>query len=512
MSDNEKEIYRFSEAPIWELQRDYFEKQGIKAWQSDQVPQYITSNPYIATAYAEMIFGFLLDQSSKDKGMDLVTILELGAGSGRLAYHVLMELTALLKEADIELPPFRYVMSDLPLQNIGFWQQHERLLPFVKQGLLDFARFDAVQDTELHLLEAGVTVRPGDLEQPLLLIANYFFDSVPQELIYVDESKIYECRVSFDAPERDGVLAAADKLAQLVPSYHYYRAEEYERDDYPYREVIELYKQNLEDSHILFPTVGLSCLQRLRALSTAGFLLLTADKGDHRLENWTFAEPPKLIHHGSFSLTANYHALQYAFDQMGALTLFTKHHYRNLNVGCMLMLEKPESYVHTRLAYRRFIDRFGPDDFFSLKLWYDEHLNELELPQLLAFWRLSRFDSQLFLQSHSRMLELLPGHGEEEAMDLSDGIRMMWESFYPMNEPTDLALACANMLFQMEHYAEARVFYERSAAEHEASSETLYHLAICCYEMEDEQAASDYAQQILALEPDHEGAADFVLA
>lgn len=56
MAENRQQRYRFSEAPIWDLQRTYYEELGIKAWNNDQVPQYITSNPMIATAYAEMIF------------------------------------------------------------------------------------------------------------------------------------------------------------------------------------------------------------------------------------------------------------------------------------------------------------------------------------------------------------------------------------------------------------------------------------------------------------------------
>ena len=64
MTGNNKQRYRFSEAPIWNIQRKYYEEEGTKAWNNDQVPQYITSNPMIAAAYAEMIFGFLQDRES----------------------------------------------------------------------------------------------------------------------------------------------------------------------------------------------------------------------------------------------------------------------------------------------------------------------------------------------------------------------------------------------------------------------------------------------------------------
>lgn len=509
MTTNDQMIYRFSESPIWELQRSYFEEQGIKAWQSDEVPQYITSNPMIAAAYAEMIFGFLQDRARLGHISEPVTIIELGAGSGRLAFHVLKELGELMEYAGLQLPPFRYVMSDLPVKNIAYWQQHRSLLPFVEQGVLDFAVFDAVKDTELRLTQSGITVRSGDLRQPLLIIANYFFDSIPQELLYVDESKMYECKVSMAFPDDAAGLCVSELLGKVNTEYHYRRAAEYEQESYPYRSVIELYKEKLEDSHILFPEIGLSCLERLGQLSEEGFLLLTADKGDHRIENWEFAEPPKLVHHGSFSLTANYHAIQHVFEQKGAEALFTTHHYKNLNVGCILMLSSPKSYANTRLAYRRFVERFGPDDFFSIKVWFDKHLDQLELEQILSFWRLGGYDSQLFAQSLKRITLLIPTSSDEEIEDIRNGIHRMWTGFYPMEESQDLALGCGMLLFQLDLFEDAMQYFERSIQDYETDTEVLYSLAICHYETGEEATALEYVNRALSLEPKHEGALSF---
>ncbi|MFX3635281.1 MAG: SAM-dependent methyltransferase [Candidatus Pristimantibacillus sp.] len=510
MTANEQPIYRFSEAPIWELQRAYFEEQGMKAWQNDEVPQYITSNPMTAMAYAEVIFGFLQDRASHGYTTEPVTIVELGAGSGQLAFHIMKELCELVEYAGIPLPPFRYVMSDLPVKNITYWQQHASLQPFVQQGLLDFAQFDAVQDTELRLTQSGDVIRPGSLQQPVLIIANYFFDSIPQELIYVDEGNIYECQVSQQLPDGADQLTVSEKLEQLRSEYHYRRAAEYEQEAYPYNNVIELYRQKLEDAHILFPAVGLACLERLSLLSQSGFLLITADKGDHRLENWEFAEPPQLIHHGSFSITANYHAIQHVFEQKGALTLFTTHHYKNLNVGCILMLHEPLRYTNTRLAYRRFVERFGPDDFFSMKLWFDQHLDQMDLSEILSFWRLGGYDAQLFLQSVNQIADLQPSCEDEDMADIRHGIRVMWNGYYRVEEKHDLALECGRLLYQMDSFEDALVFFERSIMDHEADAEVLYQMAICCYETDDEAASLRYAQRALTVEPDHEGATDLI--
>lgn len=169
-----KQRYRFSEAPIWNIQRKYYEEAGTKAWNNDQVPQYITSNPMIAAAYAEMIFGFLQDRANKESGSEPVLIVELGAGAGRFAYHVLHELCQLRDYAGISLPPFRYIMTDLAMNNVMAWKEHPALQSFITEGLLDFAQFDAVHDTVLNLVVSGTTISEGALKQPVIIVANYF--------------------------------------------------------------------------------------------------------------------------------------------------------------------------------------------------------------------------------------------------------------------------------------------------------------------------------------------------
>ncbi|WP_426454242.1 tetratricopeptide repeat protein [Paenibacillus sp. S-38] len=515
MATNDENSYRFSESPLWELQRSYYDEQGIRAWQDGEVPYYITNNPMIASAYAEIVFGFLQDRAAQGHVSEPVTVLELGAGSGRLAFHMLRELQRLRAQADFPLPNLRYVLSDFAPRNITYWREHPGLRPFVEEGMLDYALFDAVKDSELVLEQSGERIVPGSLGQPLFLIANYFFDSIPQELLYIGGGDVYECRVALQFAEGTKTDRASERLGSVIPSYTYHRAPEYEVAAYPYGGVIRTYRQELEDSHILFPVIGLSCLERLGRLSREGLVLLTADKGDHRLEPMVFAEPPRIVHHGSFSLTANYHAIQQVYEDRGALCLFPEHHYRNLNIGCMVDLPRPAAYIQTRLAYRRCIDRFGPDDYFSLKLGFEDRLSQLGMQELLAFWRLGVHDAEWFLRGARRLKELLPESSDEEQEDLRLGIRRMWEDYYPVHpgEKDRLASESAALLFEMGAFEDAREYYHEAldtaagAGESgEPDAGTLYALAVCCYETGEEKAALEWAGRAAAADPAHEEA------
>ncbi|GAA0399363.1 tetratricopeptide repeat protein [Paenibacillus motobuensis] len=509
MTFNKKQRYRFSEAPIWNIQRKYYEEEGTKAWNNDQVPQYITSNPMIATSYAEMIFGFLQDRANKENSSEPVMIVELGAGAGRLAFHVLSELCQLRDYAGTSLPSFCYIMTDLAINNVLAWREHPALQSFIAEGLLDFAQFDAVHDTVLNLVVSGTTISEGDLKQPLVIVANYFFDSIPQELIYVGDGRIYEADVFVEYPEHHGSLKPSELLDQISLHYEHRWAPEYEQETYPYRDVIVIYQEQLEDSHILFPVAGITCLERLNRLSqAAGFLLITADKGDHLLDNWKFAEPPELILHGSFSLTANYHAIGHVFERRGAMALFPPHHYKNINVGCILNMDKPQDYFNTRLAYRRCIERFGPDEFFSLKIGVDRNLDNMGLQQILSFWRLGGYDAEFFIQSTKRISSLLPDANDEEMQDILRGIQLMWSSYYVMEQRYDLALDAGLLLFEMEMYEDSKRFLEISMNQEQGEiiSTVFYCLAVCCFELELYEDALRYVRKLLELEPDHEEA------
>ena len=102
-------IKPFSQSLIWKLNRDYYQDKGVTAWSEDAVPHQMTSNSKVGKIYAELILAFLKDLSAKGKITETVYILELGAGHGRLAFHILKHLQKLEPVLGIELPPYCYI-------------------------------------------------------------------------------------------------------------------------------------------------------------------------------------------------------------------------------------------------------------------------------------------------------------------------------------------------------------------------------------------------------------------
>ncbi len=175
----------FSESLIWQLNRDFYQQQGISAWSNDIVPHNMTSNSRVGKTYAELILAFLKDLAAKGKTKETVYLLELGAGHGRLAFHILKHLQKIERFLDIALPPYCYILSDIVEDNLSFFENHPQLQEYYQKGVLDYSYFDAIGGEEIQLRHTKTTIRPNDLKQPLVAIANYFFDSIPNDLFRV---------------------------------------------------------------------------------------------------------------------------------------------------------------------------------------------------------------------------------------------------------------------------------------------------------------------------------------
>ena len=111
---------------------------------------------------------------------------------------------------------FKYVVTDFSHANFGFWMNHPRLHDLFALGVLDFAVFDAEAEPGcaggehgehagnreregkgndgpgtpgermwgsgcLRLELSGEELRPGDLDNPIIVVANYVFDSLKQD-------------------------------------------------------------------------------------------------------------------------------------------------------------------------------------------------------------------------------------------------------------------------------------------------------------------------------------------
>jgi hypothetical protein len=430
----------FVESKLWELQRQYFAARGQQAWSAGEVPHYITSNPVVAAAYAEVLVAFRRDRLRRDPAEEALWIVELGAGSGRFAHHLLQQLAALCEREGLDPAGFRYVLSDFCAANLEAWAQQPRFVPLFASGQLERARFDVMDTSALELEHGGGRIGRGDLGAPLVVIANYLLDSIPADLLCFRQGQVERGLVRLRQRQEGGDAPEAALLQTLELDY---RSEPLVAA--PFAEpsldglLAEYQRQlaELEEAWLLFPAPALRALERLAALSRQGLLLLSADKGHHRLEEVVQAQPPALVTHGSFSLSVNYHALCRWAEAGGGQALVPDPGRGGLHTGLhtVALLRLPEADDHraTAAAWRRHLAAFGPGDYLKLSQLACANADQLSAEQLLAFLRLGQGDSHLFARLLPRLQRLAADLHPQERLGLLESVAQLERMQFPFD-------------------------------------------------------------------------------
>jgi tetratricopeptide (TPR) repeat protein len=503
---------RLSQSLLWQLQRRYFTRQGIDAWRQGIVPQYITSNPITAYAYAQVVTGFLRDCRAANRPFDAsqpLYLIELGAGSGRFAYHFLNSFRPPGTQAAGQPLSICYVMTDLAERTVDYWRSQPDLQPFVEAGQLDFACFDAEQPRALTLLHSGQRLSPDTLTNPLVLIANYFFDSIARDSFTIEGGQLFENLVSLSTPQpvtdldQPGLLDQIDIAYRPNPASGDYYAEP------EFNQILQRYQASLPDTTFLFPVMAMRCLNYFNQPTERPLLVLTGDKGHTDATALVDLNVPWLHRHGSFSMMVNYHALSQYISQRQGHSLQASHGYRNLNVAAWLFGPAVD-YHETRQAFESAVETGGPDEFYTLKQGLENHYNALTLEQLLAWLRLSRWDADILLDCVPALIAKIQSNSDSLTASLKTNlqaaIEQVWANYYFIGEKRDLAFYLGTLSQLLAFEAAALTYYDHSLTHYGPNLSTYYNMSACHYNQQHYSAALECIDQVLALDPDYEPA------
>lgn len=493
----------FSRSVLWELQRHYFRTRSLAAWQQEEVPQYITTNPTVANSYAEIVFAFLRDDE-RLHGADAETIhiCELGAGSGRFAFHFLCRLGDLCAQHGLPLTRFRYVLTDLVEANLSFFRGHPRFAPFFEAGVLDTALFDVVSSSTLALQGSGHTIDAGTLTRPLVVFANYLFDSVPQDLFHIQDGRCGRGLVTLAVDEDPRGLDPGELLARLDLRLEYEPLAGPAYEEPALQDVLDAYRRDVREAYLSIPSAGLRCLQRMKSWSSRGLLLVSVDRGYHRMAGDANASAG-FLRHGSFSLDVNYDAIARFCENDEGAALLPAFHHQSVSVSAFLMVDDAGEHVDTQRAYRRHVEEFGPDDFYTLTRYLRKHIESMSLEELLACVRLAHHDATQFARYLPRLLALAPDLDEDGRSAVATTIERVWALYFPLGDASDLAFDVARVLYEMDDYRGAIRFFQQSLAAYGEHTGTLCNIAMCHRMLGEDETAEALLAQVLACEPDN---------
>ncbi|MGE0488773.1 MAG: tetratricopeptide repeat protein [Vulcanimicrobiota bacterium] len=231
----------------------------MAAWKA--VPHYGTNSPFFARQMARLAARLLAGEAHP-------AILELGAGSGKFAARFLHYFSRCFDR------PFRYRATDFCQSNLDFLAGHPRLEPWISQGTLELALFDATRDQA-----NGID----------LTISNYLLGALPQDLFLTEEGRLF-------AVETEPRSFPAEIARQ--PTSTPYRHE-------AWNSACLAQARRLRNGQFLFPVTAAGLWQRLGQSRW-----LVSDKGFLSAEEWTdYDRLPVVRHGGSLSLPVDFSLL-----------------------------------------------------------------------------------------------------------------------------------------------------------------------------------------------------------
>jgi len=383
---------------------------------------------------------------------------------------------------------------------------------FTFQDFLGFAKLDLEKDDTLTLYESGEVLSRGSLKNPLIVVANYIFDTLKNDVFTVKNAGLFESVVSLktasgnitdDKPTDWEKVDVEYEALQINGGYY---------DDVHYNAVLDDFKEGLSDSHFLFPIATLNAMKRLKAMANDKMLVLCSDKGYSTLEEQDELEYPELAFHGSFSVMVNFAAIARYFKKSGGDAMLQTQR-EGITSAVFASGIQFSDYPETTLALEQFIEGFSPGDYFVLQEEVSEHTDKAKIEVLASLLSMSHWDPYVFDQINERICELL---GEEDGSDpdtveyLAKNMKKISDNFYLVPEVEDAYCNIALFFHEAEKYEEAIPYYIQSLKYFGEEHVVLYNLGICYYELDDNAVALDYFNRALEADPKSQDTKDMI--
>jgi tetratricopeptide (TPR) repeat protein len=473
---------RFSESVLWEMQREYFDKEGINAWVK-QVPFYVTSNPHIANAYANIAMDFMRDWLAKDPSSinESFYLLELGTGSGMFSFYVVKTLLQLKQELGLTDLKFCYVMSDFTQHNLEYWVKHEALIPFVEEGMLDFAIYNLENDDDIKLHHSGQTISKETIKNPMIVCGNYIFDTVSHDAFTMKEGMLHESLVTLTTPEdnmSDGKPKNWDNVdikhdARLINPEAYY-------EDPDFKTVLQSYRGRLHNTNFLVPIAGLRAIKKLMAASNDRLLLISSDKAYSHIDELENLRHPSLAFHGSFSMMVNYDAIAEYFKAKGGDSHLQSHR-RGLKTNVFCLGADFDELPNMRRSVNTYVEGFAPADYFILHRHISDHFKTLEAPLLATHMEVCLHDPYMFHRLAPRINEIINDTDTMTRAHFMNMMPLIDENYYFMPASHDTMFDIGIFYHTVKEYDHAIEYYERSEALFGEQFNLYYNMALCHY-------------------------------
>jgi len=179
-------------------------------------------------------------------------------------------------------------MTDCSDSLVQTWRAHKCFSDFLERGILQFELLDTSCEIAPRFLGVDPSQSSEQAYGPLVVIANYVFDSLPNDAFLIEGGQIFERLQTTAAACQDSGKTLPMDLSRLKFSY---RDVEITSDHYPdpaWNGILDLYRRRLPAATVLFPSQVLTILHAISKF-TNGTMLVLALRQRIRGRRWPLA-------------------------------------------------------------------------------------------------------------------------------------------------------------------------------------------------------------------------------
>ncbi len=403
---------RLSESRIWAVNDEERVASALSDW--EKAPKLGASRARFSDDFADLVTAYLLDKKDEFLKEEPIYILEAGAESGLFTYRFLNALHSRLKNfVSLQKLKIIHILTDPSEVIAKQWQQVHGLETLIGKGHLDSAVFNPVTESELRLHNAKTSIRPGDLKNPLILIANNSFSAYGQDAFWLDKGHLQEIRFTTYRDERESQLDRKAKLEELRTIERRFDIEGKYYDEDIAASILEQYRETVGSGYILFPTATLKALDNLLKLANNRLAMFTIDRGlsNSGFERTTGVFERYIRLHGAQSIPVNFDAISRYFEAKGGATSFsTDSGYGLCTMASIMPAADNKSLEHLRYQFEHKLNdgEWGYSNKLALTMleqFKAEGRPHSSLALFLAILNASKYEPETYSEAFEAMHE-----------------------------------------------------------------------------------------------------------
>lgn len=476
---------RFDQSIVWSLLQRFYIEAGPEAWSNKIVPQRSTSNAFCADTYASVVATFFKELVAEGNSQPPL-IIELGGGSGRFAWQFLNRLFNYHFAGRDDCPEFTYMLTDASVRNVESWKKKERFAPLVESGVLEFAEL---------LIEPDATIRTekGDLKpkhvagRPVIIIANYLFDSIASNMVRIRDHAIEQVYVEAQSTSRHFLKNPITSFESVTERFES-RPIKGDPTGHPLIDAaLRRYAEKPGDFHVVVPQICLEFIEQFLDRDTP-LLLMSGDLAYSDPAEFKLKSP--LIFNTYFAHYTNFHLFGELFGAYGGAMQSQRH--KNADFSCSLFSLPGKGrwesldLAPTREAARALLRDFNPYDAHEVIEMIEGSVAEMSIRQVLALIRFSKFDPDVAAACIRTVLHHIE-QGEEDIdrEQLYETFMEAFRAYLPDGSKVSFDCGIAQMFLRLGYHVQALQLIDHTIREFGETAPRLYEKALAIYHLGD---------------------------